>query len=113
MPYANCSKAMQWLNVSFSAWFNAKRQRVGHMSMEYNTVSTQVSRFKKRLADDRGVTLPGPLSGHCLARLRSNVKQRSRTLPGELPDANAYSLRSAPYRRMYSPKVWMVMTMPS
>ena len=30
-PYANCSQAMQWLNVSFSAWFNAKLQRVGHV----------------------------------------------------------------------------------
>ncbi len=30
-PYANASQAMQWLNVSFSAWSNAKRQRVGHV----------------------------------------------------------------------------------
>ena len=29
-PGANASQAMQWLNVSYSAWFNAKRQRVGH-----------------------------------------------------------------------------------
>ena len=30
-PNANVSKAMQWLNVSYSAWYNAKRQRVGHL----------------------------------------------------------------------------------
>ena len=30
-PGANASQAMQWLNVSYSAWSNAKRQRVGHV----------------------------------------------------------------------------------
>jgi putative transposase len=30
-PEANASQTMQWLNVSYSAWFNAKRQRVGHL----------------------------------------------------------------------------------
>ena len=30
-PEANASQAMQWLNVSYSAWFNAKRNRVGHV----------------------------------------------------------------------------------
>jgi REP element-mobilizing transposase RayT len=30
-PEANASKAMQWLNVSYSAWFNAKQDRVGHV----------------------------------------------------------------------------------
>ncbi|MEI8121199.1 MAG: hypothetical protein WCI20_04050 [bacterium] len=25
------SRAMQWLNVSYSAWFNRRRQEVGHV----------------------------------------------------------------------------------
>ena len=33
-PLANVSQAMQWLNVSYSGWFNAMRQRndKGHVS---------------------------------------------------------------------------------
>ena len=30
-PYANASAAIQWLNVSYSVWFNRRRQRVGHV----------------------------------------------------------------------------------
>ncbi|MDD4869902.1 MAG: transposase [Kiritimatiellae bacterium] len=30
-PHANASRSIQWLNVSYSAWYNAKRQRVGHV----------------------------------------------------------------------------------
>jgi putative transposase len=30
-PLANASAAMQWLNVSYSVWFNKKRERVGHV----------------------------------------------------------------------------------
>jgi len=30
-PEANASQAIQWLNVSYSAWFNVKRSRVGHV----------------------------------------------------------------------------------
>jgi REP element-mobilizing transposase RayT len=30
-PQANASRVMQWLNVSYSAWFNRKRERVGHV----------------------------------------------------------------------------------
>ncbi len=30
-PEANASRAIQWLNVSYAAWFNAKRGRVGHV----------------------------------------------------------------------------------
>jgi REP element-mobilizing transposase RayT len=28
-PEANLSQAIQWLNVSYSVWFNRKRHRVG------------------------------------------------------------------------------------
>ena len=28
---ANLSRAMQWLNVSYTAWFNRRHQRVGHL----------------------------------------------------------------------------------
>jgi len=30
-PEANASRAIQWLNTSYAAWFNAKRNRVGHV----------------------------------------------------------------------------------
>ena len=30
-PQANASKAIQWLNVSYSVWFNKRRERVGHV----------------------------------------------------------------------------------
>ncbi len=30
-PQANASQAIQWLNVSYSVWFNKRRQRVGHV----------------------------------------------------------------------------------
>ena len=30
-PQANASAAIQWLNVSYSVWFNRRRERVGHV----------------------------------------------------------------------------------
>ena len=30
-PEANASEAVQWLNVSYSVWFNKKRDRWGHV----------------------------------------------------------------------------------
>jgi REP-associated tyrosine transposase len=30
-PEANLSRAMQWLNVSYSVWFNRKHNRSGHL----------------------------------------------------------------------------------
>ena len=30
-PDGNASKAIQWLNVSYSVWFNRRRERVGHV----------------------------------------------------------------------------------
>ena len=30
-PQANASAAIQWLNVSYSVWFNRRRQRAGHV----------------------------------------------------------------------------------
>jgi REP element-mobilizing transposase RayT len=47
-PHANASQAMQWLNVSYSAWFNAKRQRVGHVFQ---------GRFRSTLIDNDGAWL--------------------------------------------------------
>jgi len=44
-PEANASRAMQWLNVSYSAWFNAKRQRAGHLFQ---------GRFRSTLIDGDG-----------------------------------------------------------
>ena len=45
-PQANASQALQWLNVSYSAWFNAKRNgRVGHVFQ---------GRFRSTLIDGEG-----------------------------------------------------------
>ena len=44
-PDANASRAMQWLNVSYAAWFNARRSRVGHLFQ---------GRFKSSLIDGAG-----------------------------------------------------------
>jgi len=30
-PEANLSRAVQWLNVSYSVWFNRRHQRSGHL----------------------------------------------------------------------------------
>ena len=47
-PEANASQSMQWLNVSYAAWFNARRQRVGHVFQ---------GRFKSKLIDGDGAWL--------------------------------------------------------
>ena len=47
-PSANTSRAMQWLNVSYSAWFNARLQRVGHVFQ---------GRFRSTLIDSDGAWL--------------------------------------------------------
>ena len=47
-PEANASRAIQWLNVSFSAWFNRKRDRVGHVFQ---------GRFKSVLIENNGAWL--------------------------------------------------------
>ena len=44
-PHANASKAMQWLNVSYSAWYNRKHQRAGHLFQ---------GRFNSKLVDSNG-----------------------------------------------------------
>jgi putative transposase len=45
-PHANASQALQWLNVSYSVWFNAKQGgRVGHVFQ---------GRFSSKLIDDNG-----------------------------------------------------------
>jgi REP element-mobilizing transposase RayT len=44
-PQANASRALQWLNVSYSAWFNRKQERVGHVFQ---------GRFKSVLIDGNG-----------------------------------------------------------
>jgi len=44
-PEANASMALQWLNVSYASWFNAKQQRAGHVFQ---------GRFKSVLIDGEG-----------------------------------------------------------
>jgi putative transposase len=45
-PHANASRAMQWLNVSYSVWYNRKRNRCGPLFQ---------GRFKSVLVDQEGV----------------------------------------------------------
>jgi len=42
-PEANLSRAMQWLNVSYTVWFNRRHQRAGHLLQ---------GRFKAILVED-------------------------------------------------------------
>ena len=63
-PAANASAAMQWLDVSFSAWFNKKRQRVGHVFQ---------GRFRSTLVDGGGAWLLD-LSAHVQALRRLGVR---------------------------------------
>lgn len=44
-PEANLSRAMQWINVSYAAYFNRKRERKGHLFQ---------GRFKSILVDADG-----------------------------------------------------------
>lgn len=44
-PQANASAAIQWLNVSYSVWFNRRRNRVGHVFQ---------GRFYSSLVDGEG-----------------------------------------------------------
>jgi putative transposase len=44
-PEANLSRAMQWLNVSYSLWFNRRHDRVGHLFQ---------GRFKAVLVENLG-----------------------------------------------------------
>jgi len=44
-PEANASRAIQWLNVSYSVWFNLRHNRVGHVFQ---------GRFGSVLVDDSG-----------------------------------------------------------
>jgi REP element-mobilizing transposase RayT len=48
-PDANLSKAMQWINVSYAAYFNRKRDRHGHLFQ---------GRFKAILIDAKAVENP-------------------------------------------------------
>ena len=41
-PEGNLSRAMQWLNVSYSTWFNRRHRRIGHLFQ---------GRFKAIIAD--------------------------------------------------------------
>ena len=56
-PDANLSRAMQWLKVSYSMWFNAKYHRVGPLFQ---------GRFKSVLVDPED----------CTARLRFGIGTR-------------------------------------
>jgi REP element-mobilizing transposase RayT len=47
-PHANASRAVQWLNTSFAAWFNTREDRAGHVFQ---------GRFKSVLIDGDGAWL--------------------------------------------------------
>ena len=76
-PEANASRAMQWLNVSYASWFNARRSRVGHLFQ---------GRFKSTLIDGNGSWLllasvyihlnPVNLAGLALSKTESAAEAR-------------------------------------
>ncbi|MBC2712564.1 MAG: transposase [Desulfosarcina sp.] len=50
-PYANLSLAMQWINVSYAAYFNRKRNRRGHLFQgRFKALLVQADEYLKHLS---------------------------------------------------------------
>ncbi len=63
-PEANLSRAMQWLAVSYTVWFNRRHRRAGLRlrelaaaagGLDYGSAAGAVQRFGKRLGQDAGL----------------------------------------------------------
>src|SRR2546421_2102080 len=42
-PEANLSRATQWLNVSYSVWFNRRHRRSGHLSPNWTIIMNNLT----------------------------------------------------------------------
>jgi putative transposase len=50
-PEPNLARGMQWLNVTYAAWFNKRHQKVGHLFGErYKAIHVEASEYMQRLA---------------------------------------------------------------
>jgi putative transposase len=95
-PEANLSRAMQWLNVSYSVWFNRRHGRVGHLFQ---------GRYKAILVDPMGWGLELSRYVHLnpvrVGRLGLGkaAQQQSRVGAAEAPNAAVVRERIARLRR--------------
>src|SRR5437667_3606197 len=81
---ANLSRAAQWLNLSYSVWFNRRHQRSGHL-FQGRFKSVMVSREEWGLALSRYVHLnPVRVGGFGLSK---REQQRIRKGVAEAPEA--------------------------
>ena len=84
-PEANLSRAMQWLNVSYSTWFNRRHRRIGHLFQ---------GRFKAIIADPQQWGLALSRYVH-LNPLRTRRHAMSKPQRQERPPANARAATAA------------------
>src|SRR5439155_13731412 len=93
---ANLSRAAQWLNLSYSVWFNRRHQRSGHL-FQGRFKSVMVSREEWGLALSRYVHLnPVRVGGFGLSK---REQQRIRKGVAEAPEAAGVKERIAALRR--------------
>lgn len=95
-PEANLSRAMQWLGVSYSVWFNRRHDRAGHLFQ---------GRFKAQIVEDdagwQEVARYVHLNPVRVARLGLNKAQRAAAREGLVskPDAGVVAERLGMLRR--------------
>jgi putative transposase len=91
----NLSRAIQWLNVSYSVWFNRRHQRCGYLFQ---------GRFKSVVVDPSGWGLGLSAYIHlnparvAVLRLSKTDRQRSRAGAAERPDEKLVEARLAALR---------------
>jgi putative transposase len=87
---ANLSRAMQWLNVSYSVWFNRRHQRVGHLFQgRFNSVIVDPQKWA--LALSRYIHLNPVRVGRF--KLDKATQRRSRQGVHEKPSADMVQAR--------------------
>src|SRR2546428_1322216 len=85
---ANLSRALQWLNVSYSVWFNRRHRRSGHL-FQGRFKSVVVSREEWALGLSRYIHL-NPVR---IGRLGLGKSERQRSRAGLAPAPNAATVR--------------------
>jgi putative transposase len=95
-PEANLGRGMQWLNVSYSVWFNRRHQRAGHLFQgRYKAILVEPSAWG--LALSRYLHLnPVRVARHGLDK---NARRRDRRGWGERPDPGQVQQRIEALRR--------------
>ena len=95
-PQANLSRAMQWVNVSYSVWFNRRHRRVGHL-FQGRFKAIILDRDESALELSRYVHL-NPVRVERLG-LDKAAQHRSRAALGGTPDAGMVARRIGELRR--------------